>query len=372
MKKLIAFMAIALFSMTSAFAAHSFVTTFNFSGSTFISNSSTLSVQSGFAAQYIELDEASGNIWIACGGTGNPDAAHIFTTAGAKASFSPITLGKTSLGADTNFRQTSGIGIDRSVTPHVAYVVSEAGAGTGNISKFNAQTGAALGGIDSTSGNWLTVGRVGDIQFDNAGRLWVVQKVGGKVFQLDKATGIAMNSGNPIITGLGGVTRGIGVAPDGNTIYVASESFDVIYKLTGDASSITSTSNVTYSVATLGTPFAATDNPGACEVDSNGNVYVSGGGVAAGGGAQKVEIYNASGTLIETIAPTMPLSDGATLTPRGVAFSSGDAVNNDLYVARFVTINPFDTTVLPAQFGSGPVAKFSNLSAVSNWSDYSF
>lgn len=376
MKKLIAFMAIALFSMTSAFAAHTFDTTFNFSNSTFINNSVTLSVQSGFAAQYIELDEASGNIWIACGGTGNPDAAHIFTTAGVPA-FAPVTQGLTSWGITTNLRQTSGIAIDRSVTPHMAYVVSDVGNYVNFISKFNAVTGVAANGIDSTLGNWTTFARVGDIQFDNAGRLFMVQKVsptgGATCFVLDKTTGAALNSGNAIVVGGGAIKRGMGVSGDGNTVYLADESLDIVWKATGDASSINSTSNVTYSLATFVNYANTAANPSACEVDANGNVYISVTGVSASTtGFVRIEIYNAAGTLVETIAPTVPLVDGLPLMPRGVAFSSADAINNDLYVARFTTINPFDNVVLPAQFGSGPVAKFVNKSAVSNWSDYSF
>jgi len=361
MKKLIAFMAIALFSMTSAFAAHSFVTTFNFG---------SYGTSSLYAAQFIELDEASGNLWIASGGTGNPDIAHIFTTAGAPASFSPVSTGLTSWGISTNFRQTSGIAIDRSVTPHMAYVVSDIGNYVNFISKFNAGTGVAANGIDSTLGNWTTFARVGDIQFDNAGRLYMVQKVsptgGATCFVLDKNTGAALNSGNAIVVGGGGVKRGMGVSSDGNTIYLADESLDILWKATGTASSINSTSNVTYSLATFVNYGNSSANPSACEVDANGNVYVSVTGLAASTtGFVRVEIYNAAGTLVETIAPTVPMVDGAAFMPRGVAFSSADAINNDLYVARFMTINCNLTS-------SGPIAKFSNLSAVSNWSDYSF
>lgn len=356
MKKLFVLMTLSFFVLgSSVFAAHSFQTTFNYNTSA--------------AAQFIELDEASGNLWITSGGTGNPDFCFVFSTTGVEAAFSPLTAGLSSLGVYTAFRQTSGIGIDKSVTPHIAYVVTDLNnTDTGHyISKFNTQTGAAINGLDSTSGNWLnTTGqfnRIGDVAFDAAGNLFMVAKVaatgGPTCFVLDKATGAVLNQATAIFTGGGAIKRGMGVSSDGNTVYLADESQDIVWKLTGDSSLLSGSTAISYSSATLAA-YVTADNPSACEVDSNGNVYIS------VSGANKVDIYNAAGTLVETLAPTSPMWDGGNFLPRGVAFSSADPNTNTLWVARFQTVSQLTTPE------SGPVAVFTTQAAVDNWSGYSF
>lgn len=352
MKKLFVLMTLSFFVLgTSVFAAHSLQTTFNYNTTA--------------AAQFIELDEASGNLWIASGGTGNPDFCFVFSTTGVEAAFSPLTAGLSSLGVYTAFRQTSGIGIDKSVTPHIAYVVTDYGAADNQhyISKFNTQTGVASNGLDSTSGNWSPFNRIGDIQFDASGKLFMVAKVsptaGPTAWVLDKTTGAVSNQATAIYSGGGAIKRGMGVSSDGNTVYLADESQDIVWKLTGDSSLLSGSTAITYSGATLAA-YVTADNPSACEVDPNGNVYIS---VT---GANKVDIYNAAGTLVETIAPTSPMWDGGNFLPRGVAFSSADPNTNTLWVARFQTITQTTTP------DSGPIAVFTTLAAVDNWSGYSF
>jgi hypothetical protein len=353
MKKTLALLTISIFALgTSVFAAHSMQTTFNYNTTA--------------SAQFIELDEASGNLWVAVGGVGNPDMAFVYSTTGVEAAFSPLTAGLSSAGVYTSFRQTSGVGIDKSVTPHVAYVVTDMNnTDIGHyISKFNTQTGAAINGLDSTSGNWLNTtaqfNRIGDVAFDAAGHLFMVAKVaatgGPTCFVLDKTTGAVLNQATAIFTGGGAIKRGMGVSSDGNTVYLADESLDVVWKLTGDSSLLSGSTAISYSGATLAT-YVTADNPSACEVDSNGNVYVS------VSGANKVDIYNAAGTLVETLAPTSPMWDGGTFTPRGVAFNSGDLNTNTLWVARFATI--------AEATGSGPIAVFTPPAAIDSWAGYS-
>jgi sugar lactone lactonase YvrE len=259
--------------------------------------------------------------------------------------------------------QTSGIGIDRSVTPHTAYVVSDVSGVAPFISKYNAATGSVMTGLRNTFPTALT--RIGDIQFDTTGHLFAVQKVGAGVYALNKATGTSLNSdGSPIWSGGGGVKRGIGVSPDGNTVYVADESQAVVWKLTGTASGLGSTIQ-TYSGVTFKsyTP-VATGLSEACEVDGAGNVYIS---IGINGA---VEIYKADGTFQETVGNSTTATYGADTNPfipRGVAFSSTNMANNTLYIARF-------TTVMKATYPtSGPVAVFKpQPTAVENWMGYSF
>ena len=380
MKKVLFLMLIIALAVGTSFAAHTLSTTLNYSN---------YGIYTAAAGQFIELDETSGYIWVACGGTFNPDVCYVFSTTGAEASFSPISTGLSSLGVVTGFRQTSGIAIDRSTTPHIAYVVSDLNAnGEGHyISKFVAGTGLALNGLDTASGIPLEFNRYGDIQFDSAGHLFIVQKVGTMVYALNKSNGrslsVAAGIDTSIFTGGNGtVRRGLGVSQDGNTVYLANESNDHIMKLVGTSSGLNGTSQVTYTMSTFvdyNTVYGAlstSSNPSACDVDGAGNVYISVTGLGGNDTTvqDRVDIYNAAGALQETITMTsiygqnMFALDSAGFNPRGVAFSSSDLSSNTLWIARFQTI--FNDYAW--QSASGPVAVFKPALAVDAWKEYSF
>ena len=313
-----------IFLMITSHAAYTFINTYG--------------AASMNGNQYIQVDKG-GMVWVC---SYDQNSIRVFHPNGNEAPFSPITSGKNSSGTVIKMYQPSGIAMD---SAGIIYVTCDFG-GNKNILKYQSWDGIALNGFEPSF-------RPGDIDIDNNNNVFIVEKVSSN----EHVQFYVMNTAGTVLTGspvtvaasTAGtyINRGIGVTRDGTRVYIASDSDSCVFKFTGSVSGGIAGYTQTADLASgLGAP-------GACEVDSYGNIYVS------TTTDRSVRIYNSSGTLTET------LSGSGLIAPRGVGFYPNSQV---LFIAQFASFTSLQRWVIPPNVQI-PVLGYHNVTA--SWNDAS-
>lgn len=247
----------------------------------------------GESGQFCAVD-SEGKLWITDYGSAG---VYVFNSDGTQASFSPIVNGKDNSGNDITIQSPGGV----AYFDGVVYIVNYSG---NYIQRFKETDGTALNG-------WQTaLGSPGDIDIDDAGNVFVIKKVAAQ-FAVYDTLGNEL-TGSPFGTEGWHINRGISVTDDGSKVLLADESDDLVAVWEGSVTDGTAS-------YTAGTDLmTGLTNPSACELDPDGNVWIS------NSGGNEVIISSLDGTVSQTITGVS--------TPRGAGF---DFANSTAYITHF-------------------------------------
>ncbi len=250
----------------------------------------------GESAQFAAVD-MDGKLWVTDYGTPGNQGVRVFNSDTTEADYSPITTGLDENGVSVDVQHPGGVAYHDSIVYIISYDNKK-------ILRYNA--------VDGTPLNGFAIGfSAGDLDIDDNGFIFVAYKVAAQfaVFDID---GNELK-GSPLgVTGWH-INRGLSVTDDGTKIFLADESDDVIAMWEG---SIINGDSVSY---TEGTDFmTGLNNPSACEIDDDGNMWIS------NTGGNEIIVAQMDGTVLQTITDLS--------TPRGAAF---DFANNTAYAIHF-------------------------------------
>jgi uncharacterized lipoprotein YddW (UPF0748 family)/sugar lactone lactonase YvrE len=255
--------------------------------------------------QYCVVDQY-GKLWI-CDYSGA--SIHVLNEDGGEAPFSPLTSGLDSLSQATAVDCPSGIAAHPDGTVYVTIDDAYDVPLYQGILKFNSSTGDALPGKELAF-------RPGDLDFDDNGNMFIVEKVNDRwhVFTQasDYATSYSFGPGTADHT-----NRGIAVTNDGTKALIACQADGKIHKWTGGVSggvaSFTQEADLT----------DVTGASGAVDVDNNGYIFV------CDFDNNAVKVFDESENLVQTITrSTAP----ALQSPRGVGFTQNSSF---IYIVQF-------------------------------------
>lgn len=255
--------------------------------------------------QYCVLDQY-GKLWV-CDYSG--DCIYVFNSDGSEASYSPISSGLNSTSQTTAVDCPSGIAAHPDgtilVTLDDAYDVPL----YEGVLKFNSATGNALPGMELSF-------RPGDLDFDNDGNMFIVEKISDcwHVFTQasDYATSYTFGPGTSNHT-----NRGIAVTNDASKVLIACQAHGQIHKWTGGVLSGVA------SYSQLADLTGATGTLGAVNIDNNGYIFVS------NDGNNTVKVFDSAENLVQTIKRT---TAPALQSPRGVGFNHDSSY---IYIVQF-------------------------------------
>ena len=259
----------------------------------------------GNGFQFVTFDKGC-QAWV-CDYSNN--RIRVFHPNGYEATFSPISIGKTSAGVAATLYNPSGVSMD---TAGIIYVTCDNNGTGGQVFKFQSWDGIALNGFDVAF-------RPGDLDIDNSNNVFIVEKVAATGylarFHVTDTTGTELTNSPVGIAGTSSVSRGVSVTRNSDTLYIANEASGRILKFVGSVTGSSVSYSTTIDFATgLGFPNSA-------DVDNSGRVYV------CTTTDNSVRIYDADGSLRET------LSGNGLTKPRGVGLFPNNQV---LYIAQFI------------------------------------
>lgn len=255
--------------------------------------------------QYCVVDP-QGRVWVC---DYSADQIVVFNPDGSEAPFSPITQGVDENGDPVAVDCPSGIAVDPEGDIWVSLDDNYDAPLFYGILKFRSTDGSPQKGMRLPF-------RPGDLDFDDAGNMFIVEKVNDRWHILTRESNYNMDysfgSGTENHT-----NRGLGVTNDGSIVYIASSADGAIHRWIGSVSGGVASYSQTTDLTTV------SGNSGAVEVDNQGWVFVS------DAGANAVKLFDENGSLLQTIVNTSPeLSN-----PRGVGFTT---YSSYIYVVQFV------------------------------------
>ncbi|MCD6384985.1 family 10 glycosylhydrolase [Candidatus Sumerlaeota bacterium] len=258
------------------------------------------------APQYCVVDQ-QGKVWVC---DYSADQIVVFNPDGTETAFSPITQGLDENGYPVAVDCPSGIAVDPEGNVWVSLDDNYDAPLFYGLLKFRSTDGSALNGMTLSF-------RPGDLDFDDAGNMFIVEKVNDRWHVLtrtsDYATSYSFGPGTTNHT-----NRALAVTNDGSTVYIASSTDGAVHRWTGSVSGGVASYSQTTDLTTV------SGTSGAVEVDNQGWVFVS------DAGADAVKVFDSEGTLLQTIVNSSPpLSN-----PRGVGFTS-DSIY--IYIVQFAS-----------------------------------
>ncbi|NOX88123.1 MAG: hypothetical protein GXO77_03790, partial [Calditrichaeota bacterium] len=257
----------------------------------------------GESGQFAAVD-SEGKLWVTDYGTPGSPSVRVFNADTTEAAFSPVTKGLDETGTEVDIQTPGGV----AVFGDTVYVISY---GNKKVLRF-LKDGTALNG-------WALSFSPGDIAIDADGHVFIVHKVEA-MFSVFDIKGNELK-GSPFGTAGWHINRGIGVTSDGSKVFLADESSDVIALWEGSFIGDDSTH------FEKSTDFmTGLNNPSACEIDPDGNIWIS------NTGNNEVLVADMSGNVLETLSGLN--------TPRGSAF---DFANNFAYVIHFTSAHKMVT-----------------------------
>lgn len=255
--------------------------------------------------QYCVLDQY-GKLWVC---DYSADCIYVFNSDGSEAAYSPIGSGLNSSSESTDVDCPSGIAAHYDGTIYVTIDDAYDAPLYEGILKFNSATGSALPGMELGF-------RPGEIDFDNDGNMFVVEKINDKWHVLTQVSDYATSySFGPGTTDH--INRGIAVTNDAARVFIASQADGKVHKWTGGISGeVASYSQVADLTEIIGTS-------GAVDIDNTGYIFVS------DEGNSTVRVFDSGENLVQIISRS---AAPALQSPRGVGFTNDSSY---IYIVQF-------------------------------------
>lgn len=233
-------------------------------------------------------------------------------------------------GEATVFRRPSGVAVGTAIDPNGLLLTAEVGAGGGRrIAQTELGSGRTSTVADRFQGRPLH--GANDLVLDEAGRIYfteyaylgpdeVLHRPGSGVYRVDPdgtVERILADVGRP---------NGIAVAPDGNTLYVGTERFDVLGRRAILAFDLSAEGRVRFRSILVSYEPETSRSPDGMAVDVDGNLYVA---LFSRRGDSGVAVYGPDGeeaAFIPTPGPATNLAFGLGEDATSLYVTAGERV----------------------------------------------